>query len=228
MSGFTSNIDAIERVFGPLEDRRLLDIGCGGGRLLRALSRRGAVPTGVDPSEEMVARASALAPDATVRQSGGEVLPFEDGEFEGAIILNVLHHVPTASMQRALAEGLRVVKPGAALLVIEPLARGGYQEIFSPIDDETEIRATALKELAAFVAGGGATQEFQVEYTIWVKEESVEAVLDYGRAVDPTRAERIADVEQEVRERFAEHARPSKDGFKIEQPMIATALRHNS
>jgi len=88
MSGFTSNIDAIERVFGPLEDRRLLDIGCGGGRLLRALSRRGAVPTGVDPSEEMVARASALAPDATVRQSGGEVLPFEDGEFEGAISRN--------------------------------------------------------------------------------------------------------------------------------------------
>lgn len=226
MPDFTSNMDVIEHVFGPMEGKRLLDIGCGRGRLLRALARRGAAVTGVDPSAQMIAKSSEMAPDAKLIQSGAEDLAFEDDSFDGAIIMNALHHVPGPIMQPALREALRVVRPGGAFLVIEPLARGGYQEVFAPIDDETEIRAHALEAVEALLDAGQAKRVFKVEYDTWLKEESVEAVLEAGIGVDPSRASRIEAVREEVARRFVEHAKPDPRGagYLLDQPMIAILL----
>ena len=223
---FESNMQVIEHVFAPVEGKALLDIGCGRGRLLRALIRRGARVSGVDPGAHMIARAAEMAPGATLHECGAEKLPFADGAFDGAVIMNALHHVPAELMAPALAEGLRVVRGGGPLLIIEPLAQGGYQEVFAPIDDETEIRAMALEAVAGFVAAGRARQTLDVTYETWLREESVESVLDAGLAVDPSRADRIAGVRDEVARRFEAHARPDAErgGYLLEQPMIAMVL----
>eukprot|EP00389_Voromonas_pontica_P012995 GDKH01020028.1.p1 GENE.GDKH01020028.1~~GDKH01020028.1.p1 ORF type:complete len:319 (+),score=41.75 GDKH01020028.1:124-1080(+) len=46
-------------VFRPLEGKRVLDVGCGGGILSEALARQGAQVTGIDASEETVKTAEA-------------------------------------------------------------------------------------------------------------------------------------------------------------------------
>src|ERR671933_1438864 len=51
---------------------RLLDIGCGGGLLLRDALASGATVTGIDHSEEMVALARERAPGAEVVQGSAE------------------------------------------------------------------------------------------------------------------------------------------------------------
>jgi len=222
---YTNNMDVIEDVFAPLEGRHVLDIGCGRGRLLRALMRRGARATGVDPSADLLARAREMAPDATLVESGGESLPFEADGFGGAIFLNSLHHIPQDLIRPALAEGMRVIEPGAILLVIEPLARGGYQEVFAPLDDETEVRAGALAHLEEFRGETGVETLVHTEYDTDLHEKSADDMLGYALAVDPSRKQRIDGVRDEVVRLFSDHARATDGGFLLDQPMIAVAMR---
>ncbi len=225
MTTYTRTMDVISDVFAPMEGRHVLDVGCGRGRLLRALIRRGAVATGVDPSDALLAEAREAAPGATLARGGGEALPFRDGTFGGAVFLNSLHHIPQHLIRRSLSEAMRVLAPGAPLLVVEPLARGGYQTVFAPVDDETAVRAGALDHLRAFRAETGIETLLNVEYDTDVHEAGVEDVLGYGLAIDPGRAARIATVRDEVVRLFAQHARETEGGYLLDQPMIAVAMR---
>jgi len=225
---YTNNMDVITRVFAPLEDRHILDIGCGRGRLLRALMRRGALATGVDPSADLLAKAREMAPEAVLAQSGGEAVPFADNTFGGAVFLNSLHHIPQDLIRPALHEALRVIEPGAPLLVIEPLARGGYQQVFAPLDDETQVRAGALAHLAEFRAETAIETIVDTEYDTDLHEVSADDMLGYALAIDPGRAERVAAVRDEIVNLFAYHARETDGGYLLDQPMIAVAMRKGS
>ena len=56
---------------------RVVDLGCGGGRLALELARRGAVVLGVDVSDAMIARMTALAADEGITSVTGIVSPVE-------------------------------------------------------------------------------------------------------------------------------------------------------
>lgn len=225
MTAFKTNLDPIHHLFDPLAGKHLLDIGCGRGRLSRALMKRGAGVSGIDPQEAMVALAREAAPDADLRVTGAESLPFDDASFDGTIILNSLHHVPEASIAPALSEAMRVLRPGGVFLVLEPLARGGYQAVFSPIDDETAVRTMALEQLDRFIAETNAEVILRTEYETLVPEESAESVLSGGLRVDPTRAALIEAKREEVTALFARHVRETPRGPALDQPMIAIALK---
>lgn len=227
MTDFKTNIDPIEHLFAPLGGKALLDIGCGRGRLSRALIKRGAKMTGVDPQAAMITLAQETAPEATFKQAGGENLPFEDQTFDGAIILNSLHHVPENLLEGCLAEAMRVLKHGGVFLILEPLARGGYQAVFSPIDDETEVRAMALAKLDDFIARSGTEVVLRTEYETLVPEESAETVLAGGLRVDPSRDDLIDAKRTEVTQLFQQYVRQTDRGPALDQPMIAIALKRS-
>src|ERR1700752_4096063 len=65
---------------GDLRGRRVLDVGCGTGRLAAALADRYACKVwGVDTSAEMLAVARERAPrGAALREAAAEQLPFRD------------------------------------------------------------------------------------------------------------------------------------------------------
>jgi ubiquinone/menaquinone biosynthesis C-methylase UbiE len=103
---------------------RLLEIGCGGGLLLRDAAATGASVTGIDHSEEMVALARANAPAADVLLASAEQLPFADATFT-AIAMSVVFFFFSDPVG-VLRECLRVAAPGARLAVytIAPELRG--------------------------------------------------------------------------------------------------------
>src|SRR4051794_39360269 len=68
---------------------RLLEVGCGGGLLLRDAAASGAAVTGLDHSEEMVRLAAERAPAAEVVLGHAEALPFRDGAFT-AVAMSVV------------------------------------------------------------------------------------------------------------------------------------------
>jgi ubiquinone/menaquinone biosynthesis C-methylase UbiE len=72
---------------GPDDD--LLEVGCGGGLLLRDALATGAAATGIDHSEEMVALARERAPGANVIVGQAERLPFADATFT-AVAMSVV------------------------------------------------------------------------------------------------------------------------------------------
>jgi SAM-dependent methyltransferase len=94
---------------------RLLEIGSGGGLLLRDALRTGAAATGVDHSEEMVGLARERAPGADVVVADAAALPFPGGAFTAVAMSIVLMFLPEPV--RVLRECRRVLAPGGRLAV---------------------------------------------------------------------------------------------------------------
>lgn len=97
---------------GDLVGRRVLDVGCGTGRATAALAERGARVWGVEPEEEMAARARERV--STVKVAPAERLPFKDGWFERVLMWLVVHLV---DRPQAFAEAARVLQQDGRLVV---------------------------------------------------------------------------------------------------------------
>ncbi len=87
---------------------KVLDIGCGDGLLLEALTKKGALVSGVDISEEGVRKCKAKGFDASVVDVSNEKLPFPDYSFDVVTILDILEHVYDPEV--ILREAMRVSK----------------------------------------------------------------------------------------------------------------------
>jgi ubiquinone/menaquinone biosynthesis C-methylase UbiE len=102
----------IERFLSPIAGRTVLDVGTGTGRAAIALALRGAVVTGVDASDEMlaVARRRAAEARASVSFDRGDAhrLAYDDRSFDDVICLRVLMHTPDWRM--SLGELCRVAR----------------------------------------------------------------------------------------------------------------------
>lgn len=94
------------RRFAALEDRSILDVGCGLGMYVRAMGRFSGDVHGVDIDEEKVAQASQDLPN--VRVAPAENLPYPDGRFDVVLSHEVIEHVDDD--RQALAEAVRVLK----------------------------------------------------------------------------------------------------------------------
>jgi SAM-dependent methyltransferase len=100
---------------GALAGGRVLDVGCGTGQLTRALAQLGARAWGVDPSEEMLARARAHPRRrATFKRGRAEALPFKGGSFDAAVLRLVVHLL---DRPRALPELARVLRPAGRAVI---------------------------------------------------------------------------------------------------------------
>jgi SAM-dependent methyltransferase len=96
---------------------RVLDIGCGVGRLTRVAAARAAHVTGIDISAEMVdqARANLSAMDNVefVVGDGTSLRPLPDGGFSAVISLVVFQHIPDPQVTLAYVREMgRVMQPG--------------------------------------------------------------------------------------------------------------------
>jgi SAM-dependent methyltransferase len=99
-----------------LPDRgRVLEVGCGGGRFLRALTevRPELQLVGCDVSRSALGQLARAAPGIETRVVAGEALPAADGEFDAVLALDVLEHLEDPDAM--LAELARVLSPAGAL-----------------------------------------------------------------------------------------------------------------
>lgn len=121
--GQERRLDLIRRHV-PLENRAILDVGCGLGMYVHAFRRFSHNVYGLDLDEEKIAQASRELPNLCVAQA--ENLPCLDGSFDVVLSHEVIEHV--TDDREAVAEAVRMLcSPGSA----EGEA-GGRLIIFAP------------------------------------------------------------------------------------------------
>jgi SAM-dependent methyltransferase len=94
-----------------LPQGRIADVGCGIGHSYRLLEPRETV--GVDVDTDALAGQERATVVSDMRR-----LPFADDEFDGAIAVHSIEHVPDP--EPALAEMSRVVRPGGIVVLVTP------------------------------------------------------------------------------------------------------------
>jgi SAM-dependent methyltransferase len=120
-------LDVVIARLGLPQRARILDAGCGSGRNMVELARRGTV-TGIELSETSVALARQRDAGEVVAGSVLE-MPFAEDSFDLAVSLDVIEHLEDDL--GALRELRRTVAPGGSLLVTVP----AYQWLWSGHDE---------------------------------------------------------------------------------------------
>lgn len=108
-------VDHLVELLGPAA--RVLDAGCGTGRMSRYLADRGAVVEGVDLSPGMLEQARAAQPDIRFETGSLVDLGGDDGRYDGVLAWYSLIHLDDADAARAGREMARVVRPGGLVLL---------------------------------------------------------------------------------------------------------------
>ncbi len=152
--------------FLPFGSRRILDVGCGPGGLLRQFLLLGATPgnmVGVDLLQSMIEFARKVQPPIDYRVLDASDLPFDDDSFDLVTAFTVFSSVLDAPSRASIArEMLRVVRPDGAVLIYDfwvnpvnsdtvPIRLRDIRALF-PDCDVTARRITLAPPIARFLA----------------------------------------------------------------------------
>lgn len=100
------------------EGDKILDVGCGNGRLLELLKDKKISYTGVDVSEKLIEVAKKKYPQNNFLVADNLNLPFLDNNFDKVFSVAVLHTIPSDELRKkAVAELKRVLRPEGLLFV---------------------------------------------------------------------------------------------------------------
>lgn len=162
---------ALGHLLPPLD---VADVGCGEGYLTLEAARWARSVIGIDRSDEVLERARALAARrrvANVQWKKGDLarLPLRDASIDVTLLSQSLHHA--ADPEDALAEAVRVLRPGGRVLLLDLREhdqtwvrnRFGDQHLgFADADLEALLRRAGLTDVKVNVGARHTGDPFTV------------------------------------------------------------------
>jgi ubiquinone/menaquinone biosynthesis C-methylase UbiE len=126
---------------------KVLDIGCGIGRVLKPLAKHFHALVGIDVSPTMIAQSKAWLSEisniATFETSGMGLQEFEDESFNLVYSYVAFQHMPRPVFEQYLGEINRVLTPEGYLAAQLPI--GPYSD--EPVEDTIGIRSYPIQEI---------------------------------------------------------------------------------
>jgi len=124
-------INLLKRELGSLDNKKILDVGCGDGVLSFLLAKEDAKVSGIDYSDIAIEFAKEKTKQLKIdfRQGSAYELPFEDNCFDAVVSSDVIEHLE--DVPQYLSEINRVCKDGAKIIISTPVKYTEY-----PLDKE--------------------------------------------------------------------------------------------
>ncbi len=107
--------DSVFKLLGDLRGKKVLDIGCGTGRIIEELKQRGAEVVGLDVSEKILEIAKKKFCDVEFVLGNVNDLPFEDESFD--LVLGLFLIVHLKNLEKPFEEIYRVLRPGGRFIL---------------------------------------------------------------------------------------------------------------
>jgi ubiquinone/menaquinone biosynthesis C-methylase UbiE len=211
----------------PLENARLIELGCGAAAMTRLIAERypvaEIVATEVDSKQHAKNLLAEPIPKVTFAAGGAERIGADDSSFDVVLMFKSLHHVPGELLDVALDEVARVLRPGGLAWISEPVYAGPYNDIMKLFHDERVVREQAFEALRRTVESGRLELERELFFRAPVKFADF-AEFD-RRMLQVTHTEHRLDdaLLAQVRATFETHIGP--DGARFAQPMRVDLLR---
>ncbi|AKB33360.1 SAM-dependent methyltransferase [Methanosarcina siciliae HI350] len=180
------------------EGYKILDIGCGFGKISFELASKGYAVTGIDINSEAIRfsniAATSLEHDqkkegrADFKVGNASNLPFHDSSFDFAVMQAFLTTVPDPrARKRIIQEAFRVLKPGAFLYFVE-FAQNWHLKTYRKhyLQD-----FPVTKEEGSFLALNPDTGDVEFIAHHFSEKELVFLLVDCGFEIDYFRVEKL-------------------------------------
>jgi 2-polyprenyl-3-methyl-5-hydroxy-6-metoxy-1,4-benzoquinol methylase len=167
------NLEIIRDWVAPAPGDRVLDVGCGKGHLVKALSELGIDSVGIDLNPN----AADVAVVPRVRTMSAISLDFDDGSFDAVVSFHAIEHIPP--VEDVLREMARVVKPTGKVLLVYPAEpiRGLYAIPTSVILHGNPLKARQVHvhrfnpPTVARLAAVAGLRQLRTRFRIWPSPE---------------------------------------------------------
>jgi ubiquinone/menaquinone biosynthesis C-methylase UbiE len=114
---YLHEIKIIKNNINPNKDENIIDIGGGTGYIINSIADNIKNPAIIDFSKKMLMQVKN--PKVNTIQGTAFSLPFKDGVYNVALLINVLHHIKDTKHKNVLEETFRILKKNGTILVIE-------------------------------------------------------------------------------------------------------------
>lgn len=162
-------------------ERRVLDAGCGAGRMLPILAALGCRVEGVDLSPRMIRRSRGDHSSFPSQVASIADLPFSDRSFDGVFSWYSTIHSPDADLPLIMNEARRVLRPSGLFLVAFQFGRGVHD-----VSDSYRRRGHDIvlhrynrtpKEIGKAIASAGRTEIARLTRAATATERDAQAIL---------------------------------------------------
>ena len=162
---------------------RLLEIGCGDGRITRKLQGKFKKLIAIDPDSGAIQQARQQLPEIDFRVASGEAPDIGGGPFDTILFSLSLHHMDSV---KALDAVDSLLADEGEILVIEPSVESPISLLCNVFQDETEVLVNAAQAIRRSNYTIISVEEVHTTWVFEGKDELYDWLYSfYGQDPDP-------------------------------------------
>lgn len=173
-----NSFDLLQQLTGVGHGVRMLDVACGSGLALQRAQARGAVCSGIDASEALLAVAAERAPGVSLTLGDTADLPYDDDTFDVVTCFNGVQY----GGEQTLTEVARVLRPGGRFAMSFWSDARDFQRYFQAI--ESCSRPASGPSTALRLSDPGVSEQFVASAGLEVLERGAHDVVGLYRSVE--------------------------------------------